>query len=77
MVQAVINFNEHENRIINIVKGKFGLRNKSEAIEYIINEFEKEYLEPELRPEYVEQQTERQKEETVKVKDSRKHFGLS
>ena len=77
MVQAVINFNEHENRIINIVKGKFGLRNKSESIEYIINEFEKEYLEPELRPEYVEKMNERQKEETVKVKDSRKHFGLS
>ncbi len=77
MVQAVVNFNEHENRIINIVKGKFGLRNKSEAIEYIINEYEKEHLEPELRPEYIEKMKERQKEETVKVKDSRKHFGLS
>ncbi|MBA3045173.1 MAG: DUF2683 domain-containing protein, partial [Euryarchaeota archaeon] len=24
MVQAVINIEEHENRIINVVKGKFG-----------------------------------------------------
>ncbi len=77
MVQAVINFNEHENRIINVVKGKFGLKNKSEAIEYIIYQYEKEHLEPELRPEYIEKMKERQKEETVKVKDSRKHFGLS
>ena len=77
MVQAVINLNEHENRVINIIKGKFGLRNKSEAIEYIINEYEKEYLEPELRPEYIEKMRERQKEDTVKVKNSRKHFGLS
>ena len=77
MVQAVINFNEHENRVINIVKGKYGLKNKSEAIEHIINEYEKEHLEPELKPEYVEKMKERQIEDTVKVKDSRKHFGIS
>jgi Protein of unknown function (DUF2683) len=77
MVQAVINLNEHENRVVNIIKGKFGLKNKSEAIEYIINEYEKDHIEPELRPEYVEMMEERQKDKTVRVKDSRKHFGLS
>lgn len=77
MVQAVVNLNEHENRVINIIKGKYGLRNKSEAIEFMINEYEKDHLEPELKPEYIEKMKERQKEGTVKVKDSRKHFGLS
>ena len=76
MVQAVITINERENRILNIVKGKYGLKNKSEAINLIINEFEKEFLEPELRPEYVEKMKKREKESTVKVKDFRKHFGL-
>ena len=76
MVQAVINLNERENRILNIVKGKYGLKNKSEAVNLIINEFEKEILEPELRPEYVEKMKKREKESTVKVKDFRKHFGL-
>ena len=76
MVQAVVNLTEHENRVINIIKGKFGLRNKSEAIEYIISVYEKEHLEPELRPEFIEKMNERQKEDTVKVKDPRKHFGL-
>ncbi len=76
MVHSVITLNEHENRIINIVKGKFGLKNKSEAIKLIITEYEKELLEPELRPEYVEKMGERAKEPTVKVKDFRKHFGL-
>ena len=52
MVYANINLGEHENRVLNIVKGKFGLKNKSEAMRYIINEYEKEILEPELRPEY-------------------------
>ncbi len=54
MVQAVINLNERETRILNIVKGKFGLKNKSEAISLIVNEYEQELLEPELKPEYVE-----------------------
>jgi len=54
MVQAVINLNEREARILNIVKGKFGLKNKSEAISLIVNEYEQELLEPELRPGYIE-----------------------
>ena len=52
MVQAVININEHTNRVLNIVKAKFGLRDKSEAINLVVNEYEQVELEPELRPEY-------------------------
>ncbi len=77
MVQAIINLSEYENRIINIVKGKFGFRNKSEVIEFIINEYEKNNLEPELRPEFIEKMQERQNEETVRVEDFKKHFGLN
>ena len=54
MVQAMINVDEHTNRVLNIVKAKFGFKNKSEVIDYIVNEYEGEFLEPELRPEYVE-----------------------
>jgi len=53
MVQAIININEYEDRILNIVKGKFGLKNKSESVNLIIDKFGEELLEPELRPEYV------------------------
>jgi len=76
MVKALITLSEHENRVLNIVKGKFGLRNKSEAVSLIIRGYEEEALEPELRPEYVEKMKEREKEPTVKVKNFRKHFGL-
>lgn len=63
MVQAIVNLGEHENRILTIVKGKFGLKNKSEAFNLIIDKFEEEFLEPELRPEY--------KEELLKVDKGR------
>ena len=37
-----------------MVKAKYGLKDKSEAINYVVEVFEENFLEPELRPEYVE-----------------------
>ena len=54
MVQAVINIQEETNRVLNIVKAKFGLKDKSQAIELVVAEYEENFLEPELRPEYIE-----------------------
>jgi len=53
MVQAIVNLGEYEDRVLTIVKGKYGLKNKSEAINLIIDKFDEELLEPKLRPEYV------------------------
>jgi hypothetical protein len=50
MAQAIVKFGEHEDRILTIVKGKYGFRNKSQAVNFVINKFEEELLEPELRP---------------------------
>ncbi len=76
MVKAMVNLSEYENRVLNIIKAKFGFRNKSEAIEWIIQKYESEFLEPELRPEFVAKMRKREKEPIVHVKDFRKHFGL-
>jgi len=54
MVQAVINIQDHANRILNIVKAKYGLKDKSQAIELVIAQYETSFLEPELRPEYID-----------------------
>lgn len=76
MVKAMINLTEYENRVLNVVKAKFGFKNKSEAIRLIIQAYESEFLEPELRPEFIEKMGKREKEPVVKVKDFKKHFGL-
>ncbi len=52
MTQALIHLNEHEDRVLTIVKGKYGLTTKSDAINFVIERFEQEILEPHLRPEY-------------------------
>ncbi len=55
MVQAMINLSKHEDMVLNVIKGKFGLKNKSQAISLVINKFEEEFLERELRPEFVKE----------------------
>ena len=54
MVQAIINIEEHTNRILNIIKAKYGLKDKSSAIDFMATQYEEEILEPELKPEYIE-----------------------
>lgn len=53
MVQSIIDINENEDRILNIVKAKFGLKNKSQAVALIVKIYADSFLEPELRPEYI------------------------
>lgn len=76
MVQTLITLTEEEDKVVNIVKGMQGFRNKSQTIQYIINVFAEELFEPSLRPEFVEKMKARKKEKSVKVEDYRKHFGL-
>jgi len=76
MAKAIININERANRVLNIVKAKHGLRNKSDAINKVVNEYGRSLLEPELRPEFIEKINKRQKEKTVKVADFNSHYGL-
>ena len=54
MVKAIIDINERTNRILNILKAKYGLKDKSQAIERMAEEYEENLLEPELKPTYVE-----------------------
>ncbi len=54
MVQAVIKIKERTNKILNIVKAKYSLRDKSRAIDLVVSKYEEEVLEPKLRPEYIE-----------------------
>lgn len=76
MVKAMVNIDEHTNRVLNIVKAKYDLKNKSQAIDLVTIQFEEEVMEPELRPEFVEKMKIIQKEKTIPVKDFEKRYGL-
>ncbi len=77
MVQAMVRISNQANQILNIVKAKYDLHDKSEAIEKVVIDYGKDLLEPQLRPEFVEKMKERQKEPTIEIKDFKKHFELN
>ena len=60
MVKATIELPERENRILNIVKGQHGFKNRDQALIFLIQEYEQS-LEPELRPEFVKEMSEIEK----------------
>ena len=64
----MIELGEKENRILTIIKGKFGLKNRSEAISLLIKNYE-ESLEPELRLEYIERLEKLDNEKVIKLKN--------
>jgi hypothetical protein len=77
MVKNVINLDERESRVINIVKAKYGLKDKSQALSVIIKRYEECELEPQLRPEFVEEiEKTLKKGKFVKVKDFAEEYGL-
>ena len=69
MVQSIIDIDENEDRVLNIVKAKYGLKNKSQAVSTIAKIYEESFLEPELRPEYVEKLKKISKGKHIPFKD--------
>jgi len=67
MVQAIINIDEHTNKILNIIKTKYELKDKSSAIDLMAMQYEEEILEPELKPEYIEKARKINKQKAVDV----------
>lgn len=64
---------------MNIIKAKYGLKDKSAAINKIAEEYEDVILGPELKPEYIEKLKKIGKQEAIEigtVENLRKLYGL-
>jgi hypothetical protein len=62
--------------LLNIVKARFNLKDKSQAIERVVLDYGKEFLEPKLRPEFIQKMKLRQQEKAIKIDDFEKHFNI-
>lgn len=67
MVQAIVKISERANRVLNVIKAKFDLRDKSEAINLMAEQYESELLEPELRPEYIRKSLRIHKQKPIEI----------
>ena len=76
MVQALVKLNDNINRVLNIIKAKYDLKDKSEAIEFIVNKYIEFENEPELKPEFIKKMQNIKKEKSIRVDDFAKRYGL-
>lgn len=74
MVDALIHVSDHTNRLLNIVKAKYGLKDKSQAVERMAIEYEERVLEQGFKPEFVEEVKKAEKGKFVKVKSIKQLF---
>jgi len=76
MVQALVKLNEDINRVLNIVKAKYDLKDKSETIEFIIKKYIEYENEPELKLEFIEKMKKIKKEKSIHVDNFAKRYRL-
>ena len=69
MPKAIVELDEKANRIVNIVKAKYGLKDKGEAINKIAEAYGEDLLEPALRPEWIEKMKKVAKQKAIRVDD--------
>ena len=74
MVKALIEIDENTNRVLNVVKAKYGLSDKARAIEFVVNKYIEEENEPELKPEFIEKIKQIEKQKSIKVKNILHHY---
>ena len=76
MVQALVEIDENTNRVLNVVKAKYGFKDKGEAIELVVTKYIDQQNEPELRPEFIAKMKQIEKQKSIPVKDFAGRYGL-
>ena len=76
MVQALVELDENTNRVLNMVKAKYDLKDKGEAIKFIVTEYIEFEDEPELRPEFIKKMEEIKEQKTIRVDNFAKRYSL-
>ena len=76
MVQALVEIDENTNRVLNVVKAKYNLKDKGEAINLVVSEYIDYADEPELKPEFIEKIGRIAKQKSIRVDDFAKRYGL-
>ena len=76
MVQALIELDENTNRVLNIVKAKYNLKDKGKAVEFLVTKYIEDEEEPDLKPEFIAKIKKIEKQKSIRVKDFAKHFEL-
>ena len=76
MTHALVELDDNTNRVLNIVKAKYSLKDKGEAIRFVVTEYIEMEAEPELKPEFIQKMEEVKRQKSISVDDFAKRYGL-
>jgi hypothetical protein len=79
MVKAIVEIDEEANRVINVLKAQFGLKDKSQAINEMAKQYKVLVLESQVRPEYLKKLDKIHKEPIIRIgnaRDFKRKYGL-
>lgn len=65
MVQIRLVISDRTNHILNIVKAKYNLRDKSAALDKLVEEYEEKILEPPFKPKFIKELLETENDEEI------------
>jgi hypothetical protein len=65
MIQARLRISDRTNHVLNIVKAKYNLKDKSAALDKLVAEYEDKILEPQFKPEFIEEVLATEKEPLI------------
>ena len=71
----MIEIDQDTNQVLNIIKAQYALRDKSQAIEKVVEIYAEELMEPELKPDYIDKLKKIRKEKGIKVKSFSERYG--
>ena len=67
MVQALISLDENTNRVLNMVKATYELKDKGEAIAFIVDKYIEEENEPKLRADFIKKMRKIEKQKPIRI----------
>ncbi len=79
MVKAIVEIDEEANKVINILKAQYGLKDKSQAINEMAKQYNEIVLASENKQEHIQTLKKIQKEQIIRIgsaEDDRKRYGL-
>jgi len=79
MVKAIVDIDKEANKVINVVKAEYDLKDKSQAINEMAKQYRVLVLESEVRPEYLKKLEKIRKEPIIRigsVRNFRNKYGL-
>ena len=79
MVKAIVDIEEEANIVLNVVKAQYGLKDKSQAINKMAEQYREIILESDVKPQYIKKLRKIQKEPIIRVGsagDFKKRYGL-